>query len=90
MGCGEQASLLVMSLGKALNGKPSPIYVEDRWPSFSSEERVDGSKGIRLYKQKILGNADYCCSDPKTGIKPPTTPYLSGNKARKEKKSVSF
>ena len=40
------ASLLVVSLGKALTGCPH-FYVEDRWPSFPSEERVGGRKGIR-------------------------------------------
>ena len=28
-------------------GRPS-LYVEDRWPRFSSEERVGGRKGIQL------------------------------------------
>ena len=40
------ASSLVVSLGKALNGTPPP-YVEIRWASFPSEERVGGRKGIR-------------------------------------------
>ena len=42
----KPASLLVVSLGKALNGTPH-FYVEDRWPSYPSEERVGGRKGIR-------------------------------------------
>ena len=47
-GCGEQAGKLAfVSLGKTLNGRPH-LYVEDRWPSFSSEEKVDDRKGIRL------------------------------------------
>ena len=40
------ASSLVVSLDKTLNGTPH-LYVEDRWPSFPSEERVGGRKGIR-------------------------------------------
>ena len=32
------------------------------------------------------GNANYCCGDPKSGVKPPATPYINENKARKEKK----
>ena len=43
----KPASSLVVSLGKALNVTPPHLYVEDRWPSFSSEERVCGRKGIR-------------------------------------------
>ena len=42
----KPAGSLVVSLGKALNGTPH-LYVEDRWPSFPSEERVGGRKGIR-------------------------------------------
>ena len=42
----KPAGLLVVSLGKALNGTPR-FYVEDRWPSFPSEKRVGGRKGIR-------------------------------------------
>ena len=41
----KPASLLV-SLGKAFNGTPH-LYVEDRWPSFPSEERVGGRKGVQ-------------------------------------------
>ena len=43
----KPASSLVVSLGKTLNGMPH-LYVEDEWPSFPSEERVGGRKGIRL------------------------------------------
>ena len=42
----KPASSLVESLAKTLNGTPPPC-VEDRWPSFSSEKRVGGRKGIR-------------------------------------------
>ena len=42
----KPASSLIVSLGKALNGTPH-LYVEDRWPSFPSEEKVGGRKGIR-------------------------------------------
>ena len=42
----KSASSLVMSLGKALYGT-THLYVEDRWPSFPSEERVGGRKGLR-------------------------------------------
>ena len=37
----KPASLLVVSLGKALNGRPR-LYVEDRCPSFPFEWRVGG------------------------------------------------
>ena len=36
-------------------------------------------------KTKIPGNADDCCDDPKSGIRPPAIAYINGNKARKEK-----
>ena len=42
----KPASSLVVPLGKALDGTPQ-LYVEDRWPSFPSEERVGGRKAIR-------------------------------------------
>ena len=37
-------------------------------------------------KNKMPGNADYYCGNQKSGIKRPATPYITGNKARKEKK----
>ena len=39
----KSASSLVVSLGKALSGTPH-LYVEDRWPSFLSEEKVSGRR----------------------------------------------
>ena len=42
----KPASSLVVSLGKALNGRLH-LYVQNRWPSFPSEEWVGGRKGIR-------------------------------------------
>ena len=34
-------------------------------------------------KNKMAGNAGYCCDNPKSGIKLPATPYIIGNKVRK-------
>ena len=46
-GCGEQAGKFACCvLGQDLTGRPL-LYVEDRWPSFPSEERVGGRKGIQ-------------------------------------------
>ena len=36
--------LVVFFFGRHLMGCPH-LYVEDRWPSFPSEERVGGRKG---------------------------------------------
>ena len=40
--------------------------------------------GHPTVKTKMPGNADYCCGNPKSGIKSPVTSYINGNKARKE------
>ena len=46
-GCGEQAQVrLLCPWARHLTGRPH-LYVEDRWPSFPSEERVGDRKGIR-------------------------------------------
>ena len=37
---------LLCPWARHLTGRPR-LYVEDRWPSFPSEERVGGRKGIR-------------------------------------------
>ena len=42
----KPASSLVVSLGKTLDGMLH-LFVEDRWPSFPTEDRVGGRKGIR-------------------------------------------
>ena len=41
-------------------------------------------------KNKMPGNVDCCCGEPKLRIKPPATPYINGNKAIKEKKNSRF
>ena len=46
-------SLLVVSLGKALNGTPH-LYVAHRWHSFPSEERVGGRKGTRSQNKCLV------------------------------------
>ena len=43
--CGEQVRLLC-PWARHLTGRPH-LYVEDRWPSYPSEERVGGRKSIR-------------------------------------------
>ena len=42
----KPASSLVGPWARHLTGRPH-LYVEDRWPSFPSEEKVGGRKGIR-------------------------------------------
>ena len=71
---------LVVFLGKALNGMPH-LCVKDRWPSFSLRREVWWQEGHPTVKQ----NVSKCCSDPNWGIKPLVTPFINGNKARKEK-----
>ena len=61
------------------------LHVADRWPSFPSKGKVDGRKGIRPQKR----NAKKCgllLWDLQSGTKPPSTPYINGNKAKKKKK----
>ena len=45
-GCGEQAGKFACCVLGHLTGRPH-LYVENRWSSFPSEERVGGRKGIR-------------------------------------------
>ena len=49
----KPASSLVVSLGKTLKTGRPLLNVEDMWPSFPSEERVGGRKGIRLKKKAM-------------------------------------
>ena len=63
------ASSLLASLGKAHNGTLSPVCGRE----------VAGR--VSNHKNK---KADYCCGDPKLGIKPATS-YINGNKARKKR-----
>ena len=81
----KTASSLFVSLGKAINGTPH-LYVEDRGPVFPQKRGLVAGRAFDR-KNKMPGNAVYCCVDNKSGIKPPATPYIyiyiNGNIARK-------
>ena len=50
----KPASLLVVSLGKALNGTP-PLYVADRWPTRTSPDYNCEVANPACRKRRLLG-----------------------------------
>ena len=56
----------------------------DIWPSFPILERESRWQEERpTVKTKMPENADYCCGDPKSGIKLPATLHINGIKSQR-------
>ena len=88
----KPASLLFVSFFvscKALNGTAPPSCGR-QVVQFSLRKEGWWQEEHPTVKTKIPGNTDYCCGRPKSGIKPPATPYINGSTARKEKKRINY
>ena len=85
-GCGEQAGKFACYVhGQGTQGNASIFMFQTGCPIFPSKGGLVAGRASDR-ENKMLGKEYYCCGDPKSGIKPPVTPFINGNKARKKKK----